>query len=300
MEPAATSTRSGFSRKADLALLLMTAIWGVTFPVVKTSLEDASPFVFLLLRFGVAVLVLFLVARSRLRKFNRAVLIPGGLLGVVFFLGFSFQTMGLGITTASRSAFITGLSVVFVPFISARLEKRSIGLASYLGVLLAVCGLWLITNPGTEASFNRGDFLTLLCAFSFAFQIVLVQLYTRYHDYVHLLLLQFLVTILLSVPGALLLESAHLHVTSRLVTSVLFTAIVATVIAIGIQFRYQKLTTATRAAIIYTLEPVFAAFFAYLLLREMIHGRGWIGAGLILLAIALAEIGRKQHVVTPP
>ena len=288
------------SRKADLALLLMTAIWGVTFPVIKNSLVDATPFVFLILRFGVASAVLMLIAGTRLLKLDSSLLIPGVLLGVAFFLGFAFQTVGLGITTASRSAFITGLSVVFVPLISARLERRAIGLSSYAGVFVAVLGLWLITNPGTDARFNRGDFLTLLCAFCFAFQIVLVHLYTKRHDYLQLMLIQFLVTVLLSVPGAILLEDAEFRLSTRLVTGVAFTAVVASVLAVGIQFRYQKLTTATRAAIIYTLEPVFAAFFAFVLLRETIEGRGWIGAGLILLAIALAETGKQQDVVTPP
>jgi len=276
-------------RKADIALLLMTLIWGASFPAVKIALLDASPFVFLSLRFSIASAVLLCLIRTRLSCVERSLVVPGLLLGASFFLGFAFQTVGLGITTASRSAFITGLSVVFVPFLGLRLEGKRVGRYAFFGVALALGGLWFITSPGGRGSFNLGDLLTLFCALAFALQIVLVQIYSKRHDYLKLMLFQFLVTVVLSVPSMILLESPRLVLSSRLVLAAAFTAIVATVVAIGIQFRYQRLTTATRAAIIYTLEPVFAAGFAFLVLGELMRGRAWVGAGMILFAIAVSE-----------
>jgi drug/metabolite transporter (DMT)-like permease len=275
---------------ADLALLGATLIWGTTFVVEKIALRDVSPVLLVVLRFWIATLLTAALWLPRLRRMTRETLRDGLILGLTLFLGFLFQTIGLAFTTASRSGFITSLMVVIVPFVVLGLTGRMPSLWAWLSVALAGFGLWLFTEPRL-AGINKGDFLTLLCAISFAFQIVLIQVYTQRHDLVQLLFLELLVTSVLSLPCLPLLERPFLRLTPNLVWTVLFCATLATVLALWIQNAAQKMTAATRAAVIYTAEPIFASLFAYLILGERFTASGFLGAGLILAAMLLSELG---------
>lgn len=280
---------------ADLALVLVAFFWGVTFTVVKQALSDILPFGFLFLRFSLAVLII-LPAIIYTNRFRSLPWKAGILAGLALTLGYSAQTIGLQYTAASKSAFITGLAVVMVPIFVAIFERKWLNKTSLFAVVIAVAGLYLLTNPeGSE--FNRGDAWTLLCAVGFALHLVVIDYYARRVDYFGLFFLQILVVAALTglfapFEGAGMLSMGG-NLTGNVLFAVIITAIFATAVAFFLQNWAQQTTPATRAALIFTLEPVFAALTAYVFLSERLGISGTIGGALILSAIILAEVNRE-------
>jgi drug/metabolite transporter (DMT)-like permease len=282
------------SRKAELSLLLLTFIWGTTFPLVKTAMSFSSPLVFVFFRFVLASLAFWLLFSKRISFEERGILKAGAIIGIFLFLGFGFQTLGLKYTASSKSAFITGLFVVMVPPLSFLILKEKAKVASILGVILAVSGLYLLTRPkGSE--FNIGDIFTFFCAISFALHVILVQIYTRRYDFFTLTFVQILTTAILSVPFMLALERVSLRLHPYLILALLVCAIFATALGLYIQNRMQKDTTTVKAALIYTMEPVFAAVFSYLFLSEVLGWVGILGGALILSGMLCSELGTRYH-----
>jgi len=280
------------SWRADLSLGLIALIWGATFTVVKNVLTDIHPFAFLFLRFTFAALIVLplIVTTGRHRTLPwKAGLLAGGWL----FVGYAAQTVGLQYTTASKSGFITGLNVVLVPIFAATLEKKRMRRNSILAVLLAVIGLYLLTNPRAQ-SYNIGDTWTLLCAVGFALHIVTLDYFTRRVDFIGLFFLQILTVGVLS--GILFpfqnqgFGLFRQGLTGNIVWALLVTGIFATALAFFIQNWAQRVTTATRTALLLTLEPVFAAVTAYLVLSETLGILGILGGALILGGILIAEL----------
>jgi drug/metabolite transporter (DMT)-like permease len=240
------------------------------------------------LRFAIAgVLFTALTARS-LRGMSPATVLRGVILGVLLFAGFATQTIGLQYTTASKSGFITGFLVVFTPMFQFLIERRPPRIGNVIGIVLVMIGLYLLTAP-EGAEFNLGDGLTLVCAIMFALYIVYLDMFTQSHDVVQLTFLQFLTTALLAAVGAGL-EFPHLQWTVNLAFALGYLAILATLYTLFIQTKYQKDTTPTRAAIIFSIEPVFAAVFAYLILGEIIGAVGVLGGGLIVAGLLVSEL----------
>ena len=276
--------------KGDGVLLTITAFWGITFVVVKDALSHADPFTFLALRFGVGALVLSAVARREL--FHRESLRAGLIVGVSLLAGFATQTSGLVFTTPSRSAFLTGLSVLLVPFVSIGLLGRWPRPPSLLGVMFAVAGLWELTGglAGGSGSTGKGDLLTLACAVAFAVQIVLTERYAAKVKIVTLVAVQLWVV---SVGGAILalIRGPHLEPVPAFFGAVAFCGVVASAIAILVQTWAQARTTAVRAALIFSLEPVFAAIYSVAVGREVLEKRELVGGALIVAGVIVAEVG---------
>ncbi len=277
--------------KADLWLLLCTFFWGATFSAVRDALAYVSPFLWLGLRFLLGGLVLLPFCWRHLSRLDGRGWRDGLILGFFMFSGFALQTAGLIYTTASRSAFITGLAVVLVPPMSIVLLRSKLDPWQILGVLLAAVGLYLMSRP-ESGGFNQGDLYTALCAVCFALVVVLVQRYTDRHHPLGLIMVQILATVGLSGLMLALAETPRLVWSFTLIPDILATGVLATAGSLVIQFYWQRRTSPVRAAVIYTLEPVFAAGFAYLLLGETMGGRAWAGAGLILVGMLSAEAGK--------
>jgi len=276
-------------RKSEIILIIITLIWGGTFVVIKSALNDASPLFFVGVRFAIATIILTPFMLTRLDRFTAPVIKAGVILGAIMFLGFSTQTMGLQYTTASKSGFITGLAVVFTPLLQMLIEKRMPRLGNLIGVVLVVIGLYLLTSPA-GASFNIGDALTLGCAFFFAMYIVYIDVFSKKFSIVHLVYLQIFTVMVLSFIFAAGFETIQMNVTGNLLFALAYTAILATVINTYLQTEYQRYSTPTRAAIIFTLEPVFAAVLAFVILHELLGLQGVIGGGIILLGLLVSEL----------
>jgi drug/metabolite transporter (DMT)-like permease len=275
---------------ADLVLVLTTAIWGASFVVVHDAVRLADPFSFLALRFTVGALALTLVDPRGLG--DRRLWKPGILLGALLFAGFITQTAGLQFTTPSRSGFLTGLSVVLVPFIGLLLFRRWPTPPVLLGVVLAVTGLWLLTGglAGVHGPTAAGDGLTLLCAVAFGFYIVLLEPAARAFSSVPLVAVQLWTVVLLSLV-ALPFFSPHIEPGPALWAAILYTGMLSTAGCLLAQTWAQARTTAVRAALVFALEPVFAALYSVLLGREMLSARALSGGALIVLGIVAAELG---------
>lgn len=273
---------------ADGVLLFITAIWGTTFVTVKDALEDADTLTFLALRFSLGALVAALLARGALR--HRAAWRGGSILGVLLFGGYALQTWGLELTTPSRSAFITGLTVAFVPFAQlAVFRKRPPG-AALLGVALAVPGLALLTGIEPGGGLPLGDALTLGCAIVYAFQIALTGKYAQQAPPTALVTVQLAVTAALA--GALApLGPLRLHPTPAFWGAVVLTGVVASAFAISLQAWAQARTTPVRAALLFSLEPLFAAGWSAALGREVLSGRELAGGALLVAAVLVGELG---------
>ena len=276
-----------FRAKAEALLFFITLIWGCTFVVVKGALADAPPLPFVAARFTLAGLLLLLfLARGRL---SRQSLLPGVLLGLCLFVGYAFQTTGLVSTTASKSAFITGFSVVLVPLWllagGARLRR-----ASLMGAGLALVGLYLVVSPSGGARVNRGDVLTLIGAVAFALYIVLVGVYAPRISFTEFVPVQILTVGLVASATLPLLPAMHFHWTGGLVAALLVTAVFATAFAFSAQNWAQKYTLPSHAAIIFALEPAFAAATSRVVFGERLGPKALVGSGLILAAMLVSEI----------
>ena len=283
------------SIRADLALLGVAFVWGSTFPVVKGALADASPLLFLGARFALAclfVLPLWPALRPRPRKKELG---AGLLLGALLAGSFALQTIGLQEIGAARSAFLTSLYVVFVPLLSIPVQRRLPPVNAWLGAALALLGLGLMTWDGLGWGWRAGDLMTIGCAAGFALHILGVGALTARFDYRRLFILQVAAATGLLLPAATL-EPLRWTASPRLALALLLTAGLATALAFYVQNRVQRHISPTRTAIIFAMEPVFAAVCAAVLSggRTGLSGRELAGAALILSGLITAGFRLSQ------
>ena len=275
---------------ADLALFLLTLAWGTTFLLVKNALDGTATGVFLLLRFGLAVAAVGAVVLWRRDRPTPGLWKHGLMMGGAMLTGFAFQTLGLRHTTPSRSAFITGLCVLLVPFLARGLYGRKVPASSWMGVFLAVAGLVALYRDAITATVQLGDLLTGACSVAYAFQIVWTGEYSARHPLALLTLVQIGTTF---AGSALLLplEPVTLASTPGLWGTVAFTGLVMTAMAFFVMNWAQRHTTAVRAALIYSLEPVTASLFSWGFGGEVLTDAMLVGGGLIVAGVLVGEVG---------
>ena len=276
---------------AELVLFATTFIWAGTFAVVKIGLEDISPFLLVAVRFTLAALFFSLFFPRRLLRLDRGALYGGAVLGLLLFLGYASQTLGLQYTTTSKSAFITGMMVLFTPLFQLLIERRRPHRANLLGVGIVTAGLWLLTSP-TGAGFNRGDALTLFCAVALGLYLVAMDIISRRHDTLQLTFVQISVCAVLSWACALMFETPVFKPTPYIFWALAYLALLATVVTTYVQTRFQRDTTPTRAVVIFTLEPVWAAALGVFFLHEVLGMVGVLGAVLIIAGILVSETSK--------
>lgn len=286
---------SNFSQRsqAELAILLVAIIWGITFVVVKEALSDIGPFLFLAIRFIIAFFVLALLSFHNIRQIRKTTVLAGCLLGFFLFIGYIFQTVGLKYTTSSHAGFITGVSVVLVPIIYAIINRTWPTLKTAFTVMLAITGLFFMSVPDNSFTLAYGDFLVLICAFGFALHIVFVDRYSHKHNPVAITGVQILFVGLVCLVMGLFIEPIPKSLSANTIVAIFITAVFATALAFLIQNALQKYSTPSRFAIVLTTEPVFAALAGYLWANEVFSIRTLIGAGLILLSMLISILVRK-------
>jgi drug/metabolite transporter (DMT)-like permease len=283
------------SRRAELAMAGVTVVWGSTFVLVKEALADISTILFLALRFSVAAVALWLIysraVRARFTGWRQ--LIPAVAAGGALFAGYFFQTAGLKLTTASKSAFITGLSIPMVPLASSLVYRVKPRIPEVVGVLIATFGMGLMTLPAGQFEISRGDLLSLLCAVTFAIHLVLISHYTPLLGFETVAVLQVATAAALGLIAFPVAEPLVFQASTAVVAAVAITGLLATALAFTTMAWAQQYTTATRTALICALEPVVAWLTSWWLTGETMPVRGRIGAGLILGGIALVELRRS-------
>ncbi|MGO4884867.1 MAG: DMT family transporter [Bryobacteraceae bacterium] len=290
----------GLQRRAEAALVVNTLIWGGTFVVVKQALRDVSPVLFLALRFTLATAVLLVLFRGSWSHPRNArwSLKGGALAGAFLFSGYAFQTIGLQFTTAPKSAFLTGLTSVMTPLMAAAVYRILPRANEVGGVLLATCGMALMTLPGFTLAVNRGDLLTVCCAACYSAHILTLSRYSAEASFELLSIAQIGVSALLAWALFHGMESPHIRWTPGVWTAIIVCGVFATALAFTFQAWAQRYTTATRTALILMLEPVFAWITSYLLTGETLSARAAGGAGLILagiLAVELKPLAMRAH-----
>ncbi len=281
---------------ATFSLVVATAVWGATFVTVKEALGGSDVFTFLALRFAVGAMTAGLLAFALERRggFSVATLKPGFGLGALLYAGYALQTAGLTSTTPARSAFITGLAVIFVPFVSWRLTLTRPPTRAFVAPAIALIGLQQLTGVSLDDSIPSGDLLTVGCAFVYAIHIAGIGQWGKGLPVLQLTAVQLSVVTVLSAASLPFVER-RFEPTFSYWAAVLFTGVVASALAIGAQVWAQAQVTAVRAAVIYSLEPVFALCWA------LLTGLGWpsaaelVGGGFILGAVLVSEIKLPFH-----
>ncbi len=283
------------SFNAELLLLVITIIWGATFTFTKLGLGFVSPFTYNLFRFIIAITLSLILWRKSIFSITRKTFIEGLILGLFYAGGFAFQTLGLFYTTVTKSAFITGLSVVFTPIVFLITQKKNIPINQKVGIIVALFGLWLFTKPVWN-NINIGDLLTLISTFFWAFYLVYMNVFTEkvksFAITSQLVFLQFIVVGFVSLCGSLAFEFDKLILPTNeiLIFSLLYNGIIASVLLTTIHTSVQKYTTPIKAALIFSLEPVFAAIFALIILNEILSLREYIGALVLFTGIIVSEL----------
>ncbi|TXC93221.1 DMT family transporter [Metabacillus litoralis] len=279
---------------ADSSLLFVAFIWGATFVIVQKAIEFLPPHLFNGTRFLLATLLLLLFVRKRFYlRITKELLISGVFLGFILFLGYAFQTVGLLYTTSSKAGFITGLSVMIVPLLSLWILKEKLRSIVIFSSIVGTLGLYFLTLSDIS-TVNVGDLLVLFCALAFALHIVFTSKYTKKHDALLLTIIQLFTVSLFSFFSSSIFESHSaismedfLHI--DVIVALVITSIFATALAFLIQTKYQQITSAAKVALIFAMEPVFAAVTAFVVIQEVLSPNGILGCTLIFLAMILTE-----------
>lgn len=273
----------------EIGLVITAVIWGSGFVMSAIALDHYTPYQILAVRFTIGAVMLSIVFHKRLRQMDKSVLWKGALLGLLLYMAFALQTVGLQFTTPSKNAFLTGVNVVIVPFIALILYKRRLDTFELFGAVLALIGVAVLSLQWS-AGINIGDVLTLGCAVMFAFHIFYTARFVRTEDAVLLTLLQMAVAAVVGCVTVILLGETSFSIDTTGVSSLLYLAVFSTTIAFLMQTIGQKYVSETKAAIILSTESVWGMIFSVALAYELLTFRMFLGALLIFIAIVLSEV----------
>jgi drug/metabolite transporter (DMT)-like permease len=267
-------------------LLAVSAVWGSTFVLVKDAVAGGDALTFVALRFSLAGCALVVVLHRRLGE--AAAWRAGSAVGVVLFTGFALQTLGLRYTTATKAGFLTGMYIPLVPIVAWAATRRPPSGRELLAVGTAAVGMGLLMLPvGSAVSFNVGDALIVGCAVAFAAHIVALGQVAARYSVATLATAQVLTTAMLATGAALLWEWPVTRPSSAFLGAAVFTGIVATAVAFAIQTASQRRISATRTALIFATEPLFAAAFGVAFAGERLSAADGTGALLIVTSMLM-------------
>ncbi len=285
--------------QADMALGFVALIWGSTFVTVQNALDAVGPLTFVAWRFILATVFLGVLYWGRVRRVTRRDLLVGALIGLWLAMGYLFQTIGLQTTTTAKAGFITGLSVVIVPLLATTLLRRPPGRGPTVGILAALAGLALLTL-NADLSVATGDLWVLACAVAFALHITSVSHFSPRHDPFRLAVTQIGAVAIIATGSAFVFEKPTLALPAETWAAIAFTGAVATALAFSIQVYVQRFTTPTHTALLFSLEPVFAAFFGWWWANETLGTKEVVGCGLILAGMVIAELWSSAEPTVEP
>jgi drug/metabolite transporter (DMT)-like permease len=276
---------------AIILLILTTLLWGTSFIITKSLTKEIPIFFYLGLRFFIAI-VGFIPYFIKIKEMNKKIILWGFLTGLIYFIAIVFQTIGIQTTTAGKTAFITGLSTIMVPFIGWFGFKKSLNKRIWLAVVISVIGMAFLLLEG-ESNLLIGDFLVLICAFLYAIYIILNDKYVHLVDVYLYSLMQILVICILCFGSSLIIQESFniLSMKFSFWTIMLYMGLMVTTGTFIFQNWSQQYQGPTQTAIIFALEPVFAVLFAsFIIGNETMTLLGWVGCGLIFIAILIVVL----------
>lgn len=281
--------------RADVLMLITAVIWGSAFVAQTSGMSHIGPFLYSGLRFALGSLCLLpLVLRRSTSRcphkplLTRGLLQGGMLMGLALALGINLQQVGLMFTSVTNAGFITGLYVIVVPLVGLLIGHKT-GLGTWLGAGLAVVGMFLL-SVGDNFQVAAGDWLQLIGAFVWGGHVILVGLFASRHDPIRLAFLQFATCSVVSLVLALCLEPVHWPAILAAGPAILYGGVIAVGIGYTLQVIAQKDAIASHAAIILSLEAVFAAIAGAWLLDESLQTRGYFGCALMLSGMLVAQL----------
>lgn len=283
--------------KGELLMLITAVMWGSGFVGMAIGLEHWTVFQLMALRFTLASLLLAIVFHKKLRLVSRSVLWRGAVLGSILFIAFVFQTVGLEYTTPSKNAFLTAINVLIVPIIALVIYKRRIDRFEAVAAVVAVVGIGLLSLQDS-LTINIGDFLSIVCAVGFAFDIFYTNVFVKKEDALALTIVQFFTASILSWIGVLILGEVPTTASTEGVLTIIYLAVFCTLIAYVCQNIGMKYANPTKSAIILSTESVFGTIASVIVLHEILTGRMIVGCILIFIAIIVAEVKPTFQKVT--
>jgi drug/metabolite transporter (DMT)-like permease len=290
-----SSLISNRTRLAQIGLVFTTLAWGATFVLVKEGLNHAQPFTFGAYRFLIATICTAFLVRSQIFQLHKQEFYSAVLCGFFLFTGYAFQNFGLWenefytSTTPSKSAFITSISIIMVPIMLVITGIQKVSFRIWTAILLATIGLYLLLDP-TGTGISLGDIFTFGCATSFAIHIILQDRYAKKGIHVtRFFLIQVVTVTTLSFICSFFFDTQSPSWSPELINALLMTGIIATTIAILIMVWAQQILSPSQTALIFSLEPVFAAVFSWILIGELLGLWGWVGGFLVVSAVVWSE-----------
>jgi drug/metabolite transporter (DMT)-like permease len=281
---------------AIFLLILTTLLWGTSFIITKNLTREIPIFLYLGLRFFIAVLG-FTPFFLKIKEMNKKIIVWGFLTGLIYYIAIAFQTVGIQTTTAGKAAFITGLSTVMVPFIVWFGFKKPINKRVWLAVIISVIGMAFLLLEG-ETKILLGDFLVLICAFLFAIFIILNDKYVHLVDVYLYSLMQLIVICIFCFGSSFMIQESYKirSMGFSFWAIMIYMGLVVTTGTFIFQNWSQQYQDPAQTAIIFALEPVFAVLFAsFILGSETMTFFGWIGCGLIFIAILIVVLKSKEN-----
>ena len=286
---------SNRTRLAQIGLVFTTLAWGATFVMVKEGLNHAQPFTFGAYRFLIATICTAFLVRSRIFELNKQEFLGAVICGFFLFTGYTFQNFGLWenefyiSTTPSKSAFITSISIIMVPLMLVLSGLQKVSTRIWVAIILATIGLYLLLDP-SGSGISLGDGLTFGCATCFAIHIIIQDRYAKGGIHVtRFFFIQVAVVTLLSFICSYFFDTQPPTWSPELINALLMTGIIATTIAILIMIWAQQILSPSQTALIFSLEPVFAAVFSWILIGEILGFWGWVGGVLVVIAVVWSE-----------
>lgn len=278
--------------KADLMLAFVAFIWGGAYLLLKISLSELQVFNVIALRFLIAFSISGIVFYKRLRKIDFQTIKYSFILAILLFTVYITATYGIKMTSVSNAGFLISIAVIFIPIISVVFLKQKIEKKVILAVCMAVLGIGLLTLNG-NVKINYGDIICILCAFLTAIHIMMTGNFTKKVDSISLGVAQLGFVGLFSIVVSALTETVKLPVTPLIWFALIIMSVFATAIAFIIQTTAQKYTSPVHTSLIFSLEPVFCAIFAFVFAGEILSFKGYIGAAILLLSILIVEVDFK-------
>lgn len=275
--------------QANFLIVLVALFWGSTYFLTKMAVAELEPFNLTALRFGTAFVITALFFFKRIRKADRTVIKYSIILGVLAVIAVLSMTFGVQYTTASNAGFLISLSVVMIPLISVVVLKKRIKAKLLLSVILATIGIVCLTL-NEQLTINKGDILCILCATSFAVQVLIMERIPKSADSVAIGALQLGITAMVNFILSFFLENFTVPSDLKVWGVIVILGVFCTAFCYIIQIYALKNTSAIQAGIILSLEPVFSAIFAYIFLGELLSKQGYIGAIFLFISVILAGI----------
>lgn len=275
---------------SDLGLLAVAIIWGGGFIAVKTTLDTVTPFYMVVFRFSIGAILTCIVFFKKLKQIKKSDLAAGIFSGAMLYLGFALQTIGQQYTTVGKTAFLTAVYVVIVPFIFWIMGKKKPKIHNLVAALICLAGIGFLNLSGGKFAFGKGEALSLLCSVAFAAQIAALGIYSKKIDVIVLTILQLCTAAVLSLITAPIFEPFPKHMGAGSWIGILYLGVMSTFVAFLLQTAAQKYAAPSHSSLILCLESVFGTIMSVLFLKERLTLNMLLGCSLIFCSIIISEM----------